>query len=553
MNAPPPRLARLTLLVGLIAAAPHAARAETAPAIQLPPSPMSLMQALDATYDGNPRLLAARAQLRQTDEGVPTALAGWRPRLYLEGQIGLGVYQNRSDTLHYPEHRAPQDYELSLTQTLYASGRVSDALAIAKVRVLAQRATLAASEQQVLLAAGSAYLDVVRDREILRLDSREEAVLARTLRANGVELAAGDITQADVAQSEARLDRQRAATAAAAAEVTAAEAAFEDTVGVQPGDVVLPETDFNLPATETEALGLAQDANPALQAAHHLLEASRLGVDLARDQLLPLVTLNGLLERQRQYEYDLYSQSVNVAQALVQLTVPIYQGGAAFSAVRQAKEGNVQAQELVDQASRDATQSVRTAWARMLAARERVLDEGRATGSDRLAEQGLAGQQSVGARTTIDLLNAQQETLSSEVAKITARTDLLTAELMLLDATGGLTLEQLDGAHPRYDPRAHYRAVRSQWLGTSPPHEDRVWPIASPRPGDIGQCEISLARPAWPRCLRHDCSRGGAAGGGGHGLARSWSLRRDASRGAADDPCQRPGPPQREHPVREQR
>ena len=446
---------------------------------------MSLLQALDATYDSNPRLLAARSQLRQADEGVPTALAGWRPRIYLEGQIGPGVYQNRSDTLHYPEHRAPQDYELTLTQTLYASGRVSDALAIAKVRVLAQRATLAASEQQALLRAGSAYLNVVRDREILRLDRNLEAVLARTLRANGVELAAGAITQADVSQSEARLDRQRAATLAAAADVTGAEAAFENAVGIVPGEVTLPAAGFAMPPTETEALGMAQDANPELVAARHMMDASRLGIDLARDQLLPVVTLNGLLERQRQYEYELYSQSVNVAQALVQVIVPIYQGGAAFSAVRQAKEGNVQAQDLVDQASRDATQLVRTAWANMLAARERVDVEGRATRADLVAERGLAEQQSVGARTTVDLLNAQQETLSSQVAEITARTDLLAAELTVLDATGGLTVAQLDGTHPRYDALAHYRAVRSKWVGTSPPHPDRVWPAASPRPGDI--------------------------------------------------------------------
>ena len=494
MDARPPRLARLVpLLAGLLAAAPDAAQAAPAPAARTVTeagaarAPMSLLQALEATYDGNPRLLAARAQLRQTDEGVPTALAGWRPRVYFEGQAGPGVYQNRSDTLHYPEHRAPQDYELTLTQTLYASGRVSDALAIAKVRVLAQRATLVASEQQALLAAGTAYLAVVRDREILRLDRNQEAILARTLRANGVELAAGDITQADASQSEARLDRQRAATAAAAAQLTGAEASFENTVGVMPGDVALPPGDFTLTTTETEALGLAQDANPELLAARHLMEASRLGVDLARDQLLPLVTLNGLLERQRQYEYELYSQSVNVAQALVQVVVPIYQGGAAFSAVRQAKEGNVQAQDLVDQAARDTTQMVRTAWANILGARTRLAEESHATAADRVAESGLAGQQSVGARTTVDLLNAQQETLSSEVAEITARTDLLTAELMLLDATGGLTLAQLDGTHPRYDPRAHYRAVRSQWVGTSPPHEDRVWPVASPRPGDIGR------------------------------------------------------------------
>lgn len=462
----------------LIAVAPAGARAEI--------RDLSLLQALSETYDSNPRLLAARARLRQNDEAVPEALAGWRPHVTLEGRIGPGLYQNRLDTLHYPEHRTPQDYELTVTQTLYASGRVSDALAQARARVLAQRSMLAAAEAQALLAAASAYLDVVRDREILALEHKQEAVLARTLRANTVELAAGNIAQSDLSQSEARLSRQRATRAAAVAQLAGSAALFEQAVGVQPGQLALPRSDLPMPSTEAEALRRAMAANPDLLAARHTMEASRLGIDRARDELLPQITLNGLIQRQRQYEYDLYSQSVNAVQALVQVTVPLYQGGAEYARIREAKQGNIEAQDLVEQAARDATRAVRTGWASLLAARDRIGDSAQATRADRIAEIGLAEQQQVGARTTIDLLNAQQETLTSEVSEITARTDLLQAELMLLDVTGGLTLQHLGMGQPGYDPNAHYREVHAQWAGETPPHDDQILPRKAPRPGDIG-------------------------------------------------------------------
>ena len=464
---------------------PQAARAEAG--VGAATRDLSLLQALQETYDTNPRLLAARARLRQTDETVPEALSGWRPHVTVEAQLGPGVYQNRIDRLHYPEHRAPQDYELTVTQTLYASGRVSDSLAQARTRVLAQRATLAAAEAQALLLAGAAYLNVVRDREILGLDRKQGAVLAHTLHANRVELAAGGIAQSDVAQSEARLEQQKAATASAVAQLAGSEAAFEETVGSRPGLLLLPAAEFPTAATETAAVGRAMEANPDMLAAQHTLEASRLGVDLARDALLPQITLNGLLERQRQYEYELYSQSVNVAQALVQITVPLYQGGGEFARIRQAKQGNLEAKEMVEQASRDAVRMVHMGWANLLAARERIGEGAAATRADRIAERGLAEQQQVGARTTIDLLNAQRETLASEVAEISARTDLLQSELMLLDATGGLTLEHLDPAAPRHDPKVHYRDVHAQWAGESPPDSAALSPRRKPQPGDIGR------------------------------------------------------------------
>ena len=444
---------------------------------------MSMEQALTEADQTNPQLLAARAQLRQMDEGVPEALSGWRPHVSVVAQGGPAIYQTNTDATHYPERRVPQDYELRLTQNLYTSGRVHDEVAQAKVRVLAGRATLAASEALVLLTAGSAYLDVVRDRDILALDRNQEIVVARTVTANRTELAAGAITQADLAQSEARLARQKATTSLAATQLAASEASFQAAVGESPGLLTLPDDHLPLAGTREQVMAQALQSNPELQAARRSLEATRLSVDIARDQLLPIISISGLVEHQREYEYLMYNQRANAVQTLLQIIVPLYQGGAEYARIRAAKEGNVQAQELVEQAERQARRIIVTAWSGLVSSRDRVVDADAATRADRVAETGLGQQQAVGARTTVDLLNAEQETLSSMVSAVSARHDVLLAELVLLGATGQLDAATLLPSVRPYDPAAHYDRVHGKWFGTSPPNDTALAPIRSPEPG----------------------------------------------------------------------
>ena len=465
------------LLLGLSALGP-AGTASAAGA----PVPVSLEQALAAAEQTNPQLLAARARLRQVDEAVPQAVSGWRPHVSVEGQIGPGLYTSSEDHRNYPERRLPQDYELTATQNLYTSGRVHDQVLQAQLRVLAERAMLTAVEAQVLLLAATAYLDVVRDRDVLLLQRDQEAVLARTVAADRTELAAGAITPADLAQSEARRLRQRSAVSTAAAQVAASEAAFEAAVGVAPGALSLPDGEMAVPATEDAVLAEALRADPELVAARRSLEATRLGVDVARDELLPVLSVNALVEHQQDYEYLPFNERANAVQALLQLTVPLYQGGAEYSRIRAAKEGDEQARALVEQAARQTRQIVASGWAALQAARDRVRDAAAATAADRVAEAGLAQLQAVGARTTIDLLNAQQETLSSAVEEVSARHDVLAGDLALLGATGRLDAPALLPSVAPYDPRAHYDAVRGKWAGTSPPARTAL----SPEVGRVG-------------------------------------------------------------------
>lgn len=436
----------------------------------------TLRDALAAAYRDNPQLVAERANVGRTDENVPQALAGWRPHVTVHVESGFEALDNSTDPRLRPERRNPQDLEADLVQNVYTSGRVDAEVKQARLQVETARATLAAVMSDVMLAAGTAYADVARDRALLQLQRKQEDVLAHTVHATGVEARAGQVTDADVAEAEERLANQRAATAAAIATLRASEARYEQQIGHPPDDVSLDGFTLSLPATEADALADAEARNPALVAARDAVAVSRLGVDIRVDQLLPQVSIHGLLQRLRDYQYEMFHQRADAAQVTLVLEMPLYQGGQLYAEIRAAKEGNLQAQALAEQQRRQARALTRTAWSALDAARTRVEESARAVGAGRTAESGLAAQQGVGARTVVDVLIAEQDTLASETSGVAARHDLVVGELGVLAVTGGLTPESLGLATPRYAPEAHFREVREKWAGVDPPDSDAVVP-----------------------------------------------------------------------------
>ena len=201
----------------------------------LPCRAQSFDEALEQAYLYNPQLGAERQRLRETDEGVPRALSGWRPRVIFNGSVGGSLISDSLDTQHDPEKRVPQQLEATVTQPVYTGGRVSAQVAQAEATVRAQRAQLQATEAVVLLNAAGAYLDVARDQRVVGLDRSNVQLLERTLRASEQQVRAGEVTETDAAQARARLADGRAVLAGAEAQLGASRAAFEQQVGTPPG------------------------------------------------------------------------------------------------------------------------------------------------------------------------------------------------------------------------------------------------------------------------------------------------------------------------------
>jgi outer membrane protein len=424
--------------------------------------------ALSQAYLYNPQLLVARQQLREADEGVPKALSGWRPHVTIDGSIGVSAFWDSMDPTHEPERRVPQDSMLSVTQPIYTGGRVQAQVNQAEALVAAERAGLQATEAAVLLAAATAYLDVARDQSIVELNHHQETVLERTFHASEQELAAGAVTETDVAQARARLADQRARSAQAVAALGASRAAYEEQIGQPAGQAPLPTRPVAVPPGLDAAMTLVS-ANFDVVQSRAAQEAMRQGIDIARAGLRPRLSAEFHGGRVKETDVQFPHQRDDLIEATLQLTVPLYQGGEQAAEIRQAKEAAARSLLQVDVVLRKARAEIQTAWTALDGARSRVAEYRISLAANSVAARGVARQQAVGERTLLEVLNAQQEQLAADVNQVTAERDSYVASLQLQAATGRLSAQQLGLDVRLYDPLEHYNATRDRWYGTTPP------------------------------------------------------------------------------------
>jgi outer membrane protein len=425
----------------------------------------SLQEALAMAYANNPTLQAARAQLRAVDENVPQALAGWRPTVQMTGSYGTatGTTTNTRTNTRSNNDRDPASLNGSVTQPLYRGGRTEASTRRAENQVLAQRARLLATEQQVLQETVNSYVAVIRDQEEVRLNVNNEQVLTRQLQATNERFRVGEITRTDVAQAESRLAGSRAARADAEGRLQQSRATFTRLVGQAPERLVAPQPLRQPVATARDAATLASQNNPNVVAALFDEAAARDLVDVNFATLLPQVSLNASTFRNdNSAQPDTRSTGSSVT---ANLTVPIFQGGAEHAAVRQARQQAQQARQIVEDQRRAAAQSSTQAFEVLTAARAQVESVRAQIRAAEIALDGVQREAIVGSRTTLDVLNAEQELLNARVSLVRALANVITASHSLASSVGRLTARDLALPVQIYDQEAYYREVRNRWAG----------------------------------------------------------------------------------------
>jgi outer membrane protein len=443
-----PATALAAALLALIAA--DTARAET------------LMEALATTYLTNPELAAQRAQQRQVDEQVPQALSGWRPQVNVIGSAGAARRDTDVEAIDRQD-TTPRDFGVDVVQPLYRGGRTVAATRAAENAVLAGRARLLAIEQAVLLDAVNAYVNVLAAQAVLDFEVQNEQRLTRFLEATRDRFEVGEVTRTDVFQAEARLARATADRVRGEGDLEAARAAYLSVVG-PPTNLELPEVPADLPETAMLAMELAVENNPQVVAAE-FDEQSTLGtVDQVRGELLPELNLRG--QATRGYDTGVIGGRVDDLRATVNVVVPLYQGGAVYSRVRQAKQAVSEQRRNIDDQRRGAAQVATTAWSNFLAAQASVEAFTSEVRANEVAVEGVEREQAVGTRTVLDVLDTQQDLLDSQRSLVTARRDELFFAYQLKSAIGTLTAQMLGLPVDYYDPEAYYRDVRGRWFGT---------------------------------------------------------------------------------------
>jgi outer membrane protein len=433
--------------------------------------------ALVRAYQNNPQLNAQRALVRSTDENVPQALSGYRPKVAVTASAG---YQY-SDTLttsggtpttivRTETHGAnpPRSVGMTINQTLYNGQQTANKTRVAESQVSGAREALRVLEQTVLFSAASTYMDYLRDSAIVEVQKSNVRVLEQTLKQTRDRFNVGEVTRTDVAQSEAQLAAGKTQELTAESNLVTTRSNYRRIVGNEP-DNLAPGSpvDRFLPSTLPQAVELSLIENPNVTAAMFGVDVNYLQVKVNEGALLPTVTLQGSV--QQAYEQTLITQRSFGASAVAQLNVPIYQGGAEYSLIRQSKETLAQ-QRLNLETTRDQTRAnTVTAWGQLVAGKAQVASAQAQVQASEIALNGVREEAKAGQRTTLDVLNAQQALVNARVALVTAQHDRVVASYSVLTNVGRLSPQVLNLSTISYDPSVHYQQVRDSWFGVRTP------------------------------------------------------------------------------------
>ncbi len=418
------------------------------------------------TYLTNPTLQAERARLRAVDEGVNQALSRSRPTVTFRATAGGGLFAtNGPNTSGTREStRTPASADLEVRQPLYRGGTNPASVERAENEILAARAALLNTEQQVFLDAGTAYMNVVRDQAVVELNSNNVTVLRRQLQAARDRFEVGEVTRTDVAQAEARLSGSRADLRQAEGNLASSRATYEEIVGERPGYLEQPGAYDRLPNSLEQAIQFGTRNNPTvIQATFNHLAAAR-NVRAVYGELLPSADLVG--RAGVDYEQSGDDVTGTSGEALLQVTVPLYQSGSVRSRVREAKQIASQRLIQIEQARRNAIEEATIGWEQFIAARARQTALESEVRAQEIALEGVKQEALVGTRTVLDELNAEQELLDARVTLVEARRDQVVAALVLAQAVGLLWAEPLELEVAHYNVREHYERVRGTWSGT---------------------------------------------------------------------------------------
>ena len=428
--------------------------------------------ALLRAYQTNPQLNAQRASVRATDENVPQALSGYRPKVTVTasggGQFTNQLTNGSSGKKIEEGPQGPHAVGATLTQTLFNGNQTANKTRAAESQVLGAREGLRLLEQSVLLAAATIYMDYLRDAAILEVQRSNTKVLEQTLRQTRDRYSAGLVTPTDVAQSQAQLAAGRTQELAAEATLATTRANFRRIIGNEPEQLApASPVDRYLPETLQGAIDLGLAENPNVTAAMFGIDVNFLAVKVNEGALFPTVTLTASVQKTWQQTITQIRQFN--ASATAQVSVPIYQGGAEYSLIRQSKE-NLEQQRLNLEQVRDQTRAdLVTAWGQLLAGKAQIASSQAQVSASEIALTGTRREASVGQRTVLDVLNAQQALVNARIALVTAQHDRVVASYAVLSAVGRLSPKVLHLATPIYDPGVHYHQVRDDWLGVRTP------------------------------------------------------------------------------------
>jgi outer membrane protein len=428
--------------------------------------------ALVRAYQNNPQLNAQRALVRATDETVPQALSGYRPKVAITASGGYQysdvISSSGGGTAHVAGPQIPRAVGATITQNVFNGFQTANKTRSAESTVSGAREALRNLEQTVLFNAAQVYMDYLRDSSIVEVQRSNTRVLEQTLKQTQDRFNVGEVTRTDVAQSEAQLAAGRTQQLTAESNLTTTRSNFRRIIGNEPENLAPGSpVDRFLPGTLPRAVDLSLVENPNVTAAMFGVDVNYLNVKVAEGALLPTVSLQATA--QQGYEQSISVPRSFVATGLAQVSIPIYQGGGEYSLIRQSKESLAQQRLVLEQTRDQIRANTVTAWGQLVAGKAQVSSAQSQVTASEIALNGVREEAKAGQRTTLDVLNAQQALVNARVALVTAQHDRVVASYSVLNSVGRLSPQVLKLSTSTYDPSVHYHQVRDSWGGVRAP------------------------------------------------------------------------------------
>jgi outer membrane protein len=436
-----------------------------------PAAAETLADALVKTYQTNPQLNAERARQRGTDENVPQALSGYRPQLVASLSAGLQAVRNiLPDNTVQSATLKPWTIGLTVTQVLFNGYKTANNVRVAEFQVKSGREALRNVEQGVFLDAVTAYMNVIANYALYDAQRTNVQVLREIQATTKRRLDAGDVTPTDTAQADSRVSRGLADLNAAEVALAISKEIYTQVIGQAPVALTAASTvDRLIPTSQVGSIETASHEHPAVLGAGFDVDVAQTSIKLAESALLPQLSVQGSVSRQVQDDPTLSVQKSDQASIVGQLNVPIYDGGLASSQTRQAKEVTSQSRLVLEQIRNQARTAAVSAWVSNEGTKVALRAAESEVRSADIALQGVRREAQGGQRTTIDVLNAQQDLTNARSRLIAAQRDRVIASYTLLSAVGRLDIHTLNLNTPDYSADVHYHQVRDAWHGLRTP------------------------------------------------------------------------------------
>ena len=419
----------------------------------------TLEEALSLAYKKNPSIQAKRANLRSNDELVSISTSEFYPKIRIIGSYGETVTNyNETDEIKLK----PSVVKVEAEQVIFSGGRLLNNRYQSLNFVAASRADLNILEQEVLFSAAEAFFNVLTSQKIVELREVNLDVLNERLEVAKIQFEVGELTLTDVAQSEARLSLSQANLAEATSNLEKSKAIYKSIIGVSPINLSNDFINFSLPITIEEALSIANAKSPYIKFAEKSELSSRYGIKSAKSKLLPSLSLIGEFSNS---EEMLFNMDGNAYQLMGVLSMPIFSGGLNWSNIRKAQEINIRDRFQLVEARRFVAQEVKSAFYEYSSSLIKVNSSKKQFEANKIALEGVKEEFELGTRTNLDVLDAEQEFLDSQVSMISSENNSKLSMFYLLLSIGSLNPDILSLPVSKYDPNLNYNKVKNIKLG----------------------------------------------------------------------------------------